>query len=129
MRAIAGCFASFAAVGAVAIAAPQVDPPRVVHLRGYYQLNFSPTWRSSERSPWYLLQSAPWADQRLVKWGYVPAEHDGKHFMCLINDQPVTGSRLPPGPIYMCGDPGTAEMLYNRGWTPVVHLYGGGLGG
>ena len=128
MRTIAGCFASLAAVGAVAVAAAQVDPARVVHLRGYYQLNFSPTWRLSDRSPWYLLRSASWADQRLLKWGYVPAEHDGKRFMCLIDDQHFTGSRLPPGPVYICGDPGTAEMLYNRGWTPVLRLYGGGLG-
>ena len=128
MRTIAGCFASFVAAGAVATAAAQANQPRVVHLRGYYQLQFSPIWRSSDRSPWYLLRSAPWADQRLVKWGYVPVEHNGKHFMCLINDQPRTGSRIPPGPIYTCGDPGTAEMLYNRGWTPVTHLFGGGLG-
>ena len=119
---------SFAAVGALAIGAVQADQPRVVHLRGYYQLQFYPAWRSSDASPWYLLRSAPWADPRLVKWGYVPAEHDGKHFMCLVNDQPITGTRIPPGPVYVCGDSGTAEMLYNGGWGLVTHLYGGGLG-
>lgn len=123
MRIIAAALACFAAIGPVSIAAQRTDQPRVVHLRGYFVLDYYPTWRSSDGSPWYLLSNAPWADKRLVKWGYVPAEHDGKRFYCLIDHHPRTGTRIP-GRNYMCGDPTTAESLYNNNWAPVLPLYG-----
>lgn len=123
MRSLAGCLACFAAVGSASIAAPQTDVSKAVQLHGYYQLDFYPTWRSSDSSPWYLLRNAAWADKRLVKWGYVPAEHDGKRFYCLIDDQPRTGTKIP-GREYMCGDPVTARSLYDNNWKPTLLLYG-----
>ena len=92
-------------------------------LRGYYALDFYPYWHSSDKQPWYALKQAPWADPLLIKWGYVAVTHDGKHYYCLIDGSPPTGTRVGQG-TYLCGDPAMTEMLYTMNWRPRILIYG-----
>lgn len=111
IRTIAGALACFAAMQSISSAAPPSNQPTVVYLRGYYRLDVF-RWQPSDRSAWYLLPDAPWADKPLVNWGYVPAEHDGKRYYCLIEHQAPIGTRLFVGAEYFCGDPESAKTSY-----------------
>ncbi len=124
MRATAGVLVCLAALLMSATAA-QPKEPSPIYLRGYYRLTdrYS-VWRLSNSSPWYIVKDAPWADPRLVKWGYVPVTHDAQQYYCLIDHEPPTGSRIPVW-IFACGDPATVELLYNTNRSPVGLLYGG----
>jgi len=122
MRAIVGSLACMAA--SVALAAPPGEPSPI-HLRGYYRLySRNSVWQYSDGQPWYIVKDASWADPRLVKWGYVPALHDAQRYYCLVDHDAPTGSRIPEW-LFACGDPATAELLYNSNRTPVGLLYGG----
>jgi len=123
MRAVTGCLACLAATASLAFAASQ-PAPKPIHLRGYYELDWVPTWRFSDSSPWYVVKNADWANSRLVKWGYVPVTHDSKRYYCLIDNSPRTGSHIPEQ-TFMCGDPATAEWLFNNNYRPTRLLYGG----
>ena len=98
-------------------------PGEPVHLRGYYELDRHPIWRQSDDSPWYVLNKADWANERLLKWGYVPVIHDAKHYYCLIDKGPRTGSHVGER-TFMCGDPSTAEWIFNTGIRPTPLLHG-----
>ncbi len=99
--------------------------PSPIYLRGYYKLydRYS-VWRLSDSAPWYILKDAPWADPRLVKWGYVPVTHATQNYYCLIDHDPPTGSRIPEW-IFACGDPATVELLYNTNRPPLGFRYNG----
>ena len=123
MRATVGytaCLAAMAASLAFAASPPESTP---VHLSGFYQLDWVPTWRSSDSSPWYVMKQADWANPRLIKWGYVPVTHDAKRYYCLIDYSPKTGSHIPEH-TFMCGDPETAEWLFDNNYRPTRLLYG-----
>jgi hypothetical protein len=123
MRARVGYLVGLAAIASVSWAAAQSEQSPV-YLRGYYKLydQYS-VWQYSDHSPWYMLKSAPWADQRLVKWGFVPVTHDSQNYYCLIDHSPPTGSHIAEW-TFSCGDPATAELLYNMNWRPIGLLYG-----
>jgi hypothetical protein len=122
MRALLG-FLVWLAVATSAAALANEQPP--IYLRGYYRLyNTYSIWRHSDHTPWYVVNDAPWADPRLVKWGYVPVMHDAERYYCMIDHEPPTGSRIPEW-TFMCGDPATMQLLYNRNRPPVGLLYGG----
>lgn len=123
MRATAGFFSGLAAMASVSLAAaPSAQSP--IYLRGYYRLYDSHAiWRYGDRSPWYVLKSAPWADQRLLKWGYVPVTHDSQKYYCLIDRDPPTGSHIGEW-TFTCGDPTTVEVLFNTNRRPLGLLYG-----
>jgi hypothetical protein len=122
MRAIVLCLTLMAATLAPAAQPSETSP---IHLRGYYRLyNRNSVWQYSDGQPWYIVKDAPWADPRLVKWGYVPAMHDGQRYYCLVDHDAPTGSRIPEW-LFACGDPATAELLYNSNRTPLGLLYGG----
>lgn len=123
MRATAGFFSGLAAMASVAPAAPPSDQSPI-YLRGYYKLydNY-PIWQYSDGSPWYVLKSAPWADQRLLQWGYVPVTHDSLRYYCLIDHEAPTGSHIREW-TFTCGDPATVEVLYNTRRRPLGLLYG-----
>jgi len=78
----------------------------------YYRLydRYS-VWLFSDPAPWYIVNDAPWADPRLVKWGYVPVTHEAQNFYCLIGHEPLTGSHIATRTL-ACGDPLTVEQLY-----------------
>jgi hypothetical protein len=105
-----------------ALGAPQ-QAAHAFTLRGYYALDFYPFWQSSDKQPWYTLERASWADPLLVKYGYVAVSHDGKHFYCLIQNEPPAGTRIGQH-TYICGDPAMAEMLYTMNWRPKILIYG-----
>jgi len=122
MRVITGCLALI--VASVTLAALPNEPPPI-YLRGYYRLyDRNSVWKYSDRQPWYIVRGAPWADPRLVKWGYVPVLHDGQRYYCLVDHDAPTGSRIPEW-LFTCGDPATAELLYNTNRAPIGLLYGG----
>lgn len=122
MRALVGLLISLSVVPS-AMARPNEQEP--IHLRGYYRLYTTySVWRHSDGAPWYVVNGAPWADARLVKWGYVPVMHNSDRYYCMIDHEPPTGSRIPEW-TFMCGDPATVELLYNRNRPPVGLLYGG----
>jgi hypothetical protein len=123
MRAAAGFFAALAAMASMSLAAPPSDRSPI-YLRGYYRIydQYS-IWKYSDSIPWYVVKGAPWADSRLVKWGYVPVTHDSKQYYCLIDRQPHTGSNILE-PTFTCGDPATVEELYDRNRGPIGLLYG-----
>jgi hypothetical protein len=121
MRAVTGCLAYLAATVPLACAAPQ-PAPRPIYLLSFYELDRVPIWRSSDSSPWYVVENADWADPRLIKWGYVPVTHDSKRYYCLIDNSPPTGSRIPEQ-TFVCGDPATAEWLFNNNYPPTRLLY------
>jgi hypothetical protein len=122
VRAVMGCLACVAAMLSAAFAASQSDPAPI-YLHGFYELDRHPTWRLSDAAPWNVVKDAPWANPRLVKWGYVPVTHDSRHYYCLIDYSPRTGSHISEL-TFMCGDPATAEWLFNNNWRPVGRLYG-----
>ena len=129
MRVAAGCFACLTAMASFAFAASpsegQGDPAPTYYLRGFYKLlDQRPTWQASDDSPWQVVRNEPWVNPRLVKWGYVPMTHDSKRYYCLIDDRPRTGSHVIER-TFVCGDPSTAEWLFNIGRTPKLALYGG----
>ncbi len=123
MRITVGYLAGLAALASAAFAASQGDQSPI-YLRGYYKLyqQYS-LWQYSDRTPWYVLRSAPWADERLVKWGYVPVTHDANDYYCLIDRDPPTGTHIAER-TFTCGDPATVEWLYNANLRPLGLLYG-----
>ena len=127
MRAVVACCACLTAMASLAFAAPQKDSTPTYYLRGYYKLdNQRPTWQDSDSSPWSEVKSkTPWVNERLVKWGYVPFTHDAKNYYCLIDNGPRTGSHIFDV-TFMCGDPATAQWLFQNNWRPNVPLIGGG---
>jgi len=124
MRATAALLAVACAMASgLAISAQYGDSP--VYLPGFYKLSERDAiWQYSDRSPWNIVKSAPWADPRLVKWGYVPVTHDSQNYYCLIDATPRTGSHIAER-VFTCGDPATVEEIYNFNWRPVGRLYGG----
>jgi hypothetical protein len=122
MYAIAGFLACMAAT--IALAAPPSEPSPI-YLSGYYRIyDRNSVWQYSDSKPWYILKDAPWADPRLLKWGYVPVRHDAQRYYCLVDHEPPTGSHIPEW-TFACGDPATVELLYNSNRAPVGLLYGG----
>lgn len=122
MRGIVGSIVLALTLTSAVLAAPQ----QVDHdfkLRGYYVLDFYPHWAWSDNSPWYILNKAPWADPALIGYGYVAVSHDGKHYYCLIQDEPMTGTRIGKH-TYICGDPAIAETLYTMNWRPEILTFG-----
>jgi hypothetical protein len=97
----------------------QTEVARTFTLHGYYALGFHPLWQESDHRPWYLLKQAPWVDQRLINYGYVAVIHDRKHYYCLIQNAPPTGTRIGE-PTHICGAPETAEMLYMMNYRPKI---------
>jgi hypothetical protein len=97
------------------------------HLRGYYKLdNQRPAWTASDAAPWAQVKSTePWVNKRLLKWGYLPFTHDSKNYYCVIDEGPRTGS-LVIEKTFMCGDPATAQWLFQNNWRPSVPQIGGG---
>ena len=96
------------------------------HLRGYYQLReTNATWQLSDSSPWQVVKDESWIDPRLTKWGYVPIVHDASHYYCLIDDKPITGSNVLEK-TFICGDPKTAEFIFNNNLRPKLPLFSGG---
>ena len=123
MRAILGCLACLAAMTSGSLAASEGEPA-VMHLSGYFRIYDQYTvWQYSDRSAWYVIKSASWADPRLVKWGYVPVAHDSQHYYCLIDHEARTGSKILEW-LFFCGDPATVEVLYDTNRRPVGLLYG-----
>ena len=123
MRTIARCLACLAATPSLAFAASQpATDPRPIHLLGFYQLDRVPTWRFSDSSPWYVVKNVDWANPRLLKWGYVPVMHDSKPYYCLIDNSPRTGSHISEY-TFMCGDPATAEWLFDNNYPPTRLIY------
>ena len=127
MRVAMACVACLAAMASLAFAAPQKGSTPTYYLRGYYKLdNQRPTWQDSDSSPWTeVKRNTPWVNQRLVKWGYVPFTHDSQNYYCLIDNGPRTGSHVMDV-TFMCGDPATAQWLFQNNWRPNVPLIGGG---
>lgn len=94
------------------------------YLQGYYKLReTNATWELSDKSPWQIVKNEPWIDPRLTKWGYVPVIHDGDHYYCLIDNKPMTGSNILEK-TFICGDPKTAEFIFNNNFRPKLPLYG-----
>jgi hypothetical protein len=132
VRVAAGCFACVTALTSLAVAeSPSSDqgaaaPAPTYYLHGYYKLlDQRPTWQYSDASPWQVVRNEPWVQPRLVKWGYVPMTHDSQRYYCLIDDRPRTGSHVIER-TFICGDPATAEWIFNSGRRPTLALYGGG---
>jgi hypothetical protein len=132
VRATVFCFASLVALSSVAFATPQGDSTPTgslpsFYLRGYYKLDDRhPTWQASDSSPWsQLKKQTPWVNPRLVKWGYIPFEHNAKNYYCLIEEGARTGSHLADT-TFMCGDPNTVQWLFQNNWRPSVLMIGGG---
>jgi hypothetical protein len=116
MRATAGYLACLAAIVS---ATARPSEPAPIYLGGYYRIYDRYTvWQYSDSMPWYVLKDAEWADPRLIKWGYVPVWHDAQGYYCLIDHDAPTGSRIPVW-LFACGDPATAELLYNSNRTPL----------
>ena len=116
MRATARYLACLAAVVSAG-ARPSESSP--IYLSGYYRVYPSYTaWQSGDGLPWYVVKDAPWADARLVKWGYLPVTHNAQNYYCIIEHDPPTGSRIPLWR-FACGDPATVGLLYEIGYTPV----------
>ncbi len=127
MRVAAGSLACLGALTSLALAAPQnTTSLPTYHLRGYYELHYQTgVWQSSNNSPWQVVKDEPWIQDSVVKWGYVPMTHDSKHYYCLIDDHPRTGSNIL-GKTFVCGDPATVETLSTNNLRPKLPLYGGG---
>ena len=137
MRAYVGSFACLAALGSVALAAPETAPranatstesPPTYYLRGYYTMDSQrPVWRESDNSPWLQVKAnAPWVNPRLVKWGYVPFTHDSKNYYCLIDDKPRTGTHIKEI-TFICGDPATVQSIFlQNNERPNIPMIGGG---
>jgi len=124
MRTAVGYLTCLTAMASLAYAAPQADTPPTYQLRGYYQLDQHPTWLFSDSSPWIEAKHASWVNARLVQWGYVPFTHGSQHYYCLIDNGPRTGSHIPER-TFMCGDPATAQWLFQNNWRPALLQYGG----
>jgi len=126
MRTLVGTFTCLAALASFAAAASEnTEPLPAYHLRGVYAIrDQAATWQFSDNSPWQVVKDEPWIDSRLVKWGYVPFTHDNKHYYCLIEDRPITGSNIAKD-IFICGDPVTVKYAYVNNWKPTLLLYGG----
>jgi hypothetical protein len=131
MRAAVGSFVCLAALTSLAFAAPQSAAPQsaapqpTYHLRGYYKLHTQVgIWQLSDDSPWQVVKDEPWINPRLVHWGYVPITHDSKHYYCLIDDKPRTGTNILEK-TFVCGDPKTVQLIFDNNWQPVLPLYSG----
>lgn len=126
MRAAVGSLACLAALVPLAFAAPETaPPPPTYHLHGYYHLyNRMATWQFSDGSPWQVVKDDPWIDPMVVKWGYVPMTHNSKHYYCLIDDRPRTGSNIIEK-TFVCGDPEVVELVFRNNWKPILAQYGG----
>jgi hypothetical protein len=115
MRATVGYLACLAA-GVSSTAWPSEPSP--IYLRGYYTIQgHYLLWQHSDSSPWYVMKDAPWANPRLVEWGYVPVTHNAQNYYCVIDHGPPTGS-LVPLRTFACGDPATVEQLYDSKRAP-----------
>ena len=118
MRATAGYLACLAAMVSVTAWPSEPSP---IYVRGYYTSEgHNSLWQHSDSSPWYVVKGAPWADPRLLEWGYVPVTHNAQSYYCL-SDRARTGSRVP---VWICGDPATVELLYDSNRSAVELLYG-----
>ena len=116
--------ASATVVASVALAeSPQAAAIRSYRLQGYYELDKNPVWKLSDSAPWVIESDAPWANPRLLKWGYRPVTHDDKHYYCLIDTKPRTGSHVIED-TFTCGDPNTAQWLFNTYKRPTLLLHG-----
>jgi hypothetical protein len=130
MRVAAGCFAwitvMISSLGfASSPSQSQGAAGPTYHLKGFYNLiDQRPIWQLSDDSPWQVVKNEPWANSRLLKWGYVPVTHDSKRYYCLIDDQPATGSHIVEV-TFICGDTATVEWMFNSGHMPNMALYGG----
>lgn len=123
MRTTAKSFAALAFLASASFAAAPPDRSPV-YLPGYYRLyDWHSVWQYSDRLPWYVERTASWAAPQLVKWGYVPVEHDSQRYYCLIDHAARTGSNIVEW-IFTCGDPDTVQLLYTSNRRPLGRLYG-----
>jgi hypothetical protein len=96
MRTILGTFICLSGFASLACAAPESTAPLpTYHLHGYYSIREeNAVWQFSDNSPWQVVANEPWIDPKVVKWGYVPLTHNSKHYYCLIDEKPITGSDI-----------------------------------
>jgi hypothetical protein len=127
MRTVVGTFICLTALASPAFAGSESTAPLPsYHLRGYYKLrDQAAIWQLSDNSPWQVVKDEPWIDARVVKWGYVPITHDSKHYYCLIDDKPRTGSNIARETL-ICGDASGVSYDYFNNVRPILRLYGGG---
>ena len=127
MRILSRPFICLTALASVAFAAPESTAPLpTYHLRGYYKLvDEKAIWQFSDNSPWQVVKNEPWIDARVVNWGYVPLTHDSRHYYCLIDDKPITGSNIAKT-TFICGDADVVKFNYFSNVRPHLSLYGGG---
>lgn len=132
MGATLGIITCLTALTSAAFAGPESTAPSqptdhlpTYHLHSYYKLHDEfGIWQLSDDSPWQVVKSEPWIVHRWVQWGYVPITHDSKHYYCLIDDSPVTGTHIG-AKTFVCGDPDTVQEIFNNNWTPKLLLGGG----
>ena len=125
MRAVVGTFICLSGLASLAFAAPESTAPLpTYHLHGYYSIREqNAVWEYSDNSPWQVVANEPWIDPKVVKWGYVPLAHNSKHYYCLIDDKPLTGSNIAKK-TFICGDASTVKFNYANEWRPILRLYG-----
>jgi len=92
----------------LALAASQ-ESSQTYYLRGYYPFG-SDRMQISDNSPWVGVKNAPWVNERLVKWGYLPFTHDSQHYYCSIDNGPRSGSHIVER-TFICGDPATVQWI------------------
>jgi hypothetical protein len=125
MRTVVAPFICLCGLASLACAAAESTAPLpTYHLRGYYSIREeNAVWQFSDNSPWQVVANEPWIDPKLVKWGYVPLTHNSKHYYCLIDDKPITGSNIAKK-TFICGDAGIMRFGYTQNWRPTLRLYG-----
>lgn len=126
MRTVVGTLICLSGFATLAWAAPESTAPLpTYHLHGYYSIREeNAVWTFSDDSPWQVVKDEPWIDPKVVKWGYVPLSHDSRHYYCLIEDEPITGSNIAKK-TFICGDANTVRFGYVNDWRPTLRLYGG----
>jgi len=127
MRTILGTFICLSGFASLACAAPESTAPLpTYHLHGYYSIREeNAVWQFSDNSPWQVVANEPWIDPKVVKWGYVPLTHNSKHYYCLIDEKPITGSNIARK-TFICGEAATVKFGYANDWRPTLRLYGPG---
>jgi len=125
MRAVTGTFICLSGLVSLAFAAPESTAPLpAYHLHGYYSIREqNAVWEYSDKSSWQVVANEPWIDPKVVKWGYVPLTHNSKHYYCLIDDKPMTGSNIAKK-TFICGEASNVKFNYANEWRPILRLYG-----
>jgi hypothetical protein len=125
MRTVVGTLICLSGFASLACAASESTAPLpTYHLHGYYSIREeNAVWQYSDNTPWQVVANEPWIDPKVVKWGYVPLVHDSKHYYCLIDEKPITGSNIAKK-TFICGDAGIVKFGYANEWRPTLRLYG-----